>query len=40
MESNRTETWHGTQEVALEFVMLQYYRFYVLPFVSGSRGDH
>jgi hypothetical protein len=29
-----TETWHGIQEVAEEFVKLQYYRFYVIPFVS------
>lgn len=27
-----TETWHGIQEVAQEFLKLQYYRFYVLPF--------
>jgi hypothetical protein len=25
-------TWHGIQEVAQEFLKLQYYRFYVLPF--------
>lgn len=25
------ETWHGIQEVALQFLKLQYYRFYVLP---------
>jgi uncharacterized SAM-binding protein YcdF (DUF218 family) len=30
------ETWHGIQEVAAEFLKLQYYRFYVLPFVSRS----
>jgi hypothetical protein len=29
-----TETWHGIQEVAEEFLKLQYYRFYVLPFRS------
>ncbi len=34
-----TETWHGIQEVAEEFLKLQYYRFYVLPFVAGS-GRH
>jgi hypothetical protein len=27
-------TWHGIQRVAEEFVKLQYYRFYVLPFLS------
>jgi hypothetical protein len=27
------DTWHGVQEVATEFLKLQYYRFYVLPFV-------
>jgi hypothetical protein len=27
-----TQTWHGIQEVAEEFMKLQYYRFYVLPF--------
>ena len=34
------ETWHGVQEVTLEFLKLQYYRFYVLPFYSrnGSGG--
>lgn len=29
-----TDTWHGFQQVAEEFVKLQYYRFYVLPFLS------
>jgi hypothetical protein len=28
------ETWHGIQQVTEEFVKLQYYRFYVLPFMS------
>ena len=28
------ETWHGIQEVAEEFLKLQYYRFYVIPFVA------
>jgi len=28
------DTWHGIQQVAEEFVKLQYYRFYVLPFLS------
>ena len=27
-----TSTWHGIQEVALQFLKLQYYRLYVLPF--------
>ncbi len=31
-----TETWHGIQQVAEEFLKLQYYRFYVLPFISRS----
>jgi hypothetical protein len=26
-----TGTWHGIQEVSLQFLKLQYYRFYVLP---------
>jgi hypothetical protein len=26
------QTWHGIQEVALQFAKLQYYRWYVLPF--------
>jgi hypothetical protein len=29
-----TETWHGIQDVALQFFKLQYYRFYVLRFRS------
>lgn len=29
-----TETWHGIQEVVEEFAKLQYYRFYVLPFMA------
>jgi hypothetical protein len=28
------DTWHGIQQVTEEFVKLQYYRFYVLPFLS------
>jgi hypothetical protein len=28
-----TQSWHGIQEVAEEFVKLQYYRLYVMPFV-------
>jgi len=27
---NWTETWHGIEDFALQFVKLQYYRFYVL----------
>jgi hypothetical protein len=34
-----TETWHGIQQVTEEFLKLQYYRFYVLPFVSPD-GRH
>jgi hypothetical protein len=35
-----TRSWHGIQEFTEEFVKLQYYRFYVLPFVAPrmSRG--
>jgi hypothetical protein len=29
-------SWHGVQEVVLEFLKLQYYRFYVLPFRAGE----
>jgi hypothetical protein len=32
-----TRTWHGIQDVIEEFFKLQYYRFYVLPFVA-TRG--
>jgi len=28
---NWTDTWHGIQEVSLQFLKLQYYRFWVLP---------
>ena len=28
------ETWHGIQQVTEEFLKLQYYRFYVLPFMA------
>jgi hypothetical protein len=31
-----TDTWHGIQEVTEEFFKLQYYRFYVIPFLSRS----
>jgi hypothetical protein len=30
-----TETWHGIQEIVLQFTKLQYYRFWVLPFLAG-----
>lgn len=33
-----TRTWHGIQEVVEEFLKLQYYRFYVLPFVAPRAG--
>ena len=32
------ESWHGLQEVGEQFLKLQYYRFYVLPFVF--QNDH
>jgi hypothetical protein len=32
--SDWTRQWHAIQEVAEEFLKLQYYRFYVLPFVA------
>jgi hypothetical protein len=28
-----TATWHGIQDVSEEFLKLQYYRFYVIPFL-------
>ena len=31
-----TATWHGIQQVTLEFLKLQYYRFYVLPFLARN----
>lgn len=31
-QDNWTRTWHGIQDVTLQFVKLQYYRWYVLPF--------
>jgi hypothetical protein len=34
--ANWTETWHGIQEVAAQFLKLQYYRFYVLPTRLGG----
>ena len=30
------QSWHGVQEIALQFAKLQYYRFYVLPFRLGT----
>ena len=33
-----TQTWHGIQEVVEEFMKLQYYRFYVLPFRVSHAG--
>jgi hypothetical protein len=30
------DTWHGVQGVTEQFIKLQYYRFYVLPFVAGK----
>ena len=32
------ESWHGIQEIGEQFLKLQYYRFYVLPFVF--QNDH
>ena len=32
------DTWHGIQVVTEQFIKLQYYRFYVLPFVAGMRA--
>jgi hypothetical protein len=34
-----TQTWHGIQEVVEEFMKLQYYRFYVLPFRARRVGQ-
>ena len=31
-QDNWTRSWHGIQDVALQFAKLQYYRWYVLPF--------
>jgi hypothetical protein len=35
---NWTGTWHGMQDVALQFAKLQYYRWYVLPFRVHERS--
>ena len=32
------KTWHGIQGVTEQFIKLQSYRFYVLPFVAGKRS--
>jgi hypothetical protein len=47
---NWPATWHGIQDVALQFIKLQFYRFYVLPRAAAhllsdkpprnSGGDH
>jgi hypothetical protein len=34
---NWFETWHGVQDVTLQFLKLQYYRWYVLPFLFNTR---
>jgi hypothetical protein len=31
-----TQTWHGVQDVAAQWLKLQYYRLYVLPFLTGE----
>ena len=36
--SRWTDTWHGIQNVGEEFLKLQYYRFYVLPFKARTRA--
>jgi hypothetical protein len=33
-------TWHGVQEVAEQFVKLQYYRWYVLPVYGSKKRSH
>jgi hypothetical protein len=35
---NWTDTWHGIQEVTEEFLKLQYYRSYVIPFLLREVG--
>jgi hypothetical protein len=37
-QDNWTRTWHGIQDVALQFAKLQYYRWYVLPFRLEEPG--
>ena len=34
-----TQTWHGIAHVAEQFLKLQYYRFYVLPFAFRPAGN-
>jgi hypothetical protein len=34
--ANWTRTWHGVQKVVEQWFKLQYYRFYVLPFLAGA----
>jgi hypothetical protein len=36
--STWTGSWHGVQEIVQEWLKLQYYRLYVLPFLSRSAG--
>ena len=31
-----TDSWHGVQEVVLQFLKLHYYRLYVMPFVAAA----
>jgi hypothetical protein len=33
-----TQTWHGVQDVAEQWLKLQYYRLYVLPFLKGGES--
>jgi hypothetical protein len=35
-----TRTWHGIQDVAEQYVKLQYYRWYVLPRLHGRAASH
>jgi hypothetical protein len=37
-ETEWPDTWHGIQGVVEQFVKLQYYRFYVMPFVFRGSG--
>jgi hypothetical protein len=34
--ANWTETWHGIEDVAQQFLKLQYYRLYILPMRKGT----
>jgi hypothetical protein len=34
------QSWHGVQEVTEQFLKLQYYRFYVLPFLLDDSSPH